>query len=185
MDKITRIFIQKGLDNTSISDIETATDLARSSIYAAFGDKDSLVRRCTERYQTKAFESVQQLFSHYEDSITPLQHLKNWMDQMVMQTSDGCLIQSVSEEKFFNCQNTAQWLTEHREQYQEMMSSYLSHHFGGLVSSNELTSLSNSIITLQGSLMAQLRAGIPRSHLRELTDLFFFGIEEKIKQLTT
>ena len=43
-------FWQKGFAATSLSDLETATGLGRSSLYNAFGSKEALYERALERY---------------------------------------------------------------------------------------------------------------------------------------
>jgi TetR/AcrR family transcriptional repressor of nem operon len=42
LDCATRLFWQRGYGGTSLADIEAATGLSRTSIYAAFGDKEGL-----------------------------------------------------------------------------------------------------------------------------------------------
>ena len=44
------VFWRKGYEATSLSDIETATGVARMSLYNVFGDKDGLFQAALERY---------------------------------------------------------------------------------------------------------------------------------------
>lgn len=50
LDAATRVFAGKGYGATSVSDLTQAMGISRSSMYATFGTKDSLLRRILERF---------------------------------------------------------------------------------------------------------------------------------------
>ncbi len=50
MDRVMRAFWARGFEATSIDDLCAASNLSKSSLYAAFGDKQALLRRSIERY---------------------------------------------------------------------------------------------------------------------------------------
>lgn len=50
LEGATRLFWQRGYAGTSLSDIEAATGIGRTSIYAAFGDKEGLFLRVVDHY---------------------------------------------------------------------------------------------------------------------------------------
>lgn len=51
LDKVMRVFWQRGYAGTSIQDLVDATGLGRSSLYNAFGSKRNLYEEALERYQ--------------------------------------------------------------------------------------------------------------------------------------
>jgi AcrR family transcriptional regulator len=50
LDTAMLVFWQKGYDSTSVSDLTAALGITRPSLYAAFGNKESLFRKVLERY---------------------------------------------------------------------------------------------------------------------------------------
>jgi len=62
LERVERLFWERGAAETSIQDVATATGLNRSSLYATFGDKRRLYRAALERYlrerATPAFRAL-------------------------------------------------------------------------------------------------------------------------------
>lgn len=50
LDKALRIFWRKGYEGASLPDLTKAMGISRPSLYAAFGNKESLFKRAIERY---------------------------------------------------------------------------------------------------------------------------------------
>src|SRR5580700_2578012 len=50
MEKAMRLFWAKGYEGTSVADLTGTLGISRPSLYAAFGDKESLFRAALERY---------------------------------------------------------------------------------------------------------------------------------------
>src|ERR1700721_4762124 len=50
LEKAMRLFWAKGYEGTSVADLTKALGISRPSLYAAFGDKQSLFRAALERY---------------------------------------------------------------------------------------------------------------------------------------
>jgi AcrR family transcriptional regulator len=50
----TEIFWRKGYEGTSLSDLTDALGITRPSLYAAFGNKETLFRLALDRYEAKA-----------------------------------------------------------------------------------------------------------------------------------
>ena len=51
LEAAMRVFWEKSYEGTTIADLSEAMGINRSSMYAAFGDKESLFRRVMERYR--------------------------------------------------------------------------------------------------------------------------------------
>lgn len=52
LEKAMRLFWAKGYEGTSVADLTEELSISRPSLYAAFGDKQSLFRAALERYAT-------------------------------------------------------------------------------------------------------------------------------------
>jgi len=52
LDSAMHVFWQKGYQGASLSDLTGAMGINRPSLYAAFGDKESLYRKVLDRYGT-------------------------------------------------------------------------------------------------------------------------------------
>src|ERR1700726_1203225 len=50
LDRALQVFWRKGYEGTSLSDLTRAVGVTRPSLYAAFGDKESLFRKVLDRY---------------------------------------------------------------------------------------------------------------------------------------
>jgi AcrR family transcriptional regulator len=56
LDRALRVFWEKGYEGTSLSDLTKAIGINRPSLYAAFGNKESLFHKALDRYEkTVAF----------------------------------------------------------------------------------------------------------------------------------
>lgn len=51
LEQAMRVFWQKGYEGTSLEDLTAAMRINRPSLYAAFGDKESLFRKVLDRYE--------------------------------------------------------------------------------------------------------------------------------------
>src|SRR5216110_2711717 len=50
LDRALQVFWHKGYEGASLSDLTQAMGISRPSLYAAFGDKESLFRKVIDRY---------------------------------------------------------------------------------------------------------------------------------------
>lgn len=64
LERAMQVFWEKGYEGTSLSDLTKAMGINRPSLYAAFGDKESLFRKALERYMegpaASAFQALQE-----------------------------------------------------------------------------------------------------------------------------
>lgn len=58
LERAMQVFWAKGYEATSLDDLCEATGLGRSSLYAAFGDKQALYVRALDRYEDAAVERI-------------------------------------------------------------------------------------------------------------------------------
>ena len=60
LDRALDVFWRRGYGATSVEDLTAATGLGRGSLYAAFGDKETLFLTCLRRYHLRGQEVVSQ-----------------------------------------------------------------------------------------------------------------------------
>src|SRR6476661_7970331 len=53
LDRALSVFWRKGFEGTSLPDLTKAMGINRPSLYAAFGNKQTLFRKAVERYEQK------------------------------------------------------------------------------------------------------------------------------------
>src|SRR3954471_13792358 len=60
LDQALKVFWRKGFEGTSLPDLTAAMGINRPSLYAAFGNKQSLFRKAVERYEERSAGQVRQ-----------------------------------------------------------------------------------------------------------------------------
>jgi len=64
LDRAMQVFWAKGFEATSLDDLCEATGLGRSSVYAAFGDKQTLYDQALEHYEAAAVKRIRAAISN-------------------------------------------------------------------------------------------------------------------------
>ncbi|WP_030764209.1 MULTISPECIES: TetR/AcrR family transcriptional regulator [unclassified Streptomyces] len=88
-------FWRAGYADTSLDDLSRTTGLNRSSIYSAFGDKDSLYLRCLDRYAARYGSMYDQALSCASEE--PIRAVRAFFEVTLQRITDpdvpdGCLI---------------------------------------------------------------------------------------------
>lgn len=91
LDSALHVFWQKGYEGTSLLDLTDAMGINRPSLYAAFGNKESLFRKVLDRYSEKNACLAKQL-----EATDAREGVQNLLNKMVEKLSDpevphGCL----------------------------------------------------------------------------------------------
>lgn len=94
LDRMVEVFWRKGFAATSINDLEAATDLNRTSLYAALGNKDAVFIRALKHYAVKYNDH---LIRTLRDTPSAVQALVGYFDRQIEQIADpalpgGCLL---------------------------------------------------------------------------------------------
>ncbi|MGW4734736.1 TetR/AcrR family transcriptional regulator [Streptomyces shenzhenensis] len=95
LDRAMRVFWECGYADTSLNALESATGLARSSLYSTFGGKDALFRQCLERYAATYGARYEQALTTYAGE--PVRAIEAYFDVVLARIADpavpkGCLI---------------------------------------------------------------------------------------------
>ena len=100
LDRATRLFWERGFGGTSISDLEAAMGIGRTSIYAAFGAKEDLFMAAIDHYD--ATYSIK-LRNALNSGLPVRQAIVGYFDELMAAFSDpelplGCLVTNVAVE---------------------------------------------------------------------------------------
>ncbi|MEQ1773436.1 MAG: TetR family transcriptional regulator C-terminal domain-containing protein [Burkholderiales bacterium] len=80
LERAMQAFWAKGYEATSLDDLCASTGLGRSSLYAAFGDKQSLYLNALARYETAAIARITTTLSN---SKSPLDGIMAFIDRII------------------------------------------------------------------------------------------------------
>jgi TetR/AcrR family transcriptional repressor of nem operon len=94
LDQMVEVFWRKGYAATSINDLETATNLNRTSLYAALGGKEAIFIQVLKRYAVKYNDH---LMCALRDNPSAKAALADYFDRQIDQIADqhlpgGCLL---------------------------------------------------------------------------------------------
>jgi TetR/AcrR family transcriptional repressor of nem operon len=94
LDRMVEVFWRKGFAATSINDLEAATSLNRTSLYAALGNKDAVFIRALKHYAIKYNDH---LIRTLRDTPSATHALVGYFDRQIEQIADpalpgGCLL---------------------------------------------------------------------------------------------
>jgi TetR/AcrR family transcriptional repressor of nem operon len=79
LERATLVFWARGFDHTSLDDLCAATDLNRSSLYAAFGDKRALYLKSLARYEQGSIDRIRKAF----EGKSPPAGLRAFLDGLI------------------------------------------------------------------------------------------------------
>lgn len=151
------LFWQKGFAATSISDLERATGLKRTSLYAAFGSKQELYLRTLAEYQQMAGTQIDRTFNSPKNG---LENIRNLLQNSIEQAyADphlrGCFLSNAASERGGQCPTTTGFLNGNREKMIERFQKQLRNaDFGG-----DATATANYLFVLYSGLMNIVRTG--------------------------
>ena len=167
--KAMHAFWNKGFAATSISDLEDATGLKRTSLYAAFGDKQGLYIKCLETYKEMGQEQADLLLQPSED---PVQEIYNWFIKNINQglgdpERKGCFFNNACSERGSTCTETKSLLSENRKAVLERFALKLEEakSLGQIKQESDVASLANFLFSLQSGLMINLKNGASKEEL--------------------
>jgi TetR/AcrR family transcriptional repressor of nem operon len=100
LDRATRLFWERGFGGTSISDLEAAMGIGRTSIYAAFGAKEDLFMAAIDHYD--ATYSIK-LRNALNSGLPVRQAIERYFEELMIAFGDpdlplGCLVTNVAVE---------------------------------------------------------------------------------------
>jgi len=93
LDVARDVFWKKGFQGTSLDEIAALTQLAKTSLYAAFGDKNALFLKVLDRYHARIVANAERIIN---DGPSAREAIKRWLNGFVpfcsgVKGSRGCL----------------------------------------------------------------------------------------------
>src|SRR5262245_52388236 len=100
LDRATRLFWQRGYGGTSLNDLESAMGIGRTSIYAAFGDKESLFLQSVDHYEATYSVKLRRALTE-SGGVRPA--IERYFEELLAAFVDpnlplGCLVTNVAVE---------------------------------------------------------------------------------------
>jgi len=168
-------FWKKGYEGTSIADLEEATGLKRTSIYAAFGNKQKLYMTALKEYQKTSQESVQQCLN---DVRTPMEKIRKILERTVSEGIEdpekkGCFIVNASTERYLQCPTTTQFVLDNKDQFIKQLKTLFQEAKaqGELSESADENALAEYVFTLNLGLTNSIKNGMSKQTLLNSIDL--------------
>lgn len=125
LDSAMKAFWSKGYEGTSISELESATQLSRGSLYKAFGDKQALFLLTLKRYLSQIHQKIRSALS----SELPLQEAlaasTNFLNLCEGESDNGCFALNSGFELGQQDPAVTQLLSHHREYVIRLLSERL------------------------------------------------------------
>ena len=113
---ITQLFWKKGFADTSISDLEAVSGLKRTSLYAAFGDKQSLYLKALTHYRQQGHQQYSDALADVSCPIQRIQRLFEKTIESAFQDCNpkGCFMNHAATERFGSCPDTTQLVQQNK-----------------------------------------------------------------------
>ncbi len=181
LEKAMLVFWQNGYPGTSLTDLTSVMDINKSSLYAAFGNKEELFNQAIEFYLNK--HGVVHSSELFKAELSLMDRVKNYLFSIAKMLTNpdlpkGCFICHATAEVAGSClpedsainindinQQTLLTLTTFCEKEQEL---------GNLIKDTSPKTLANYLLTLQFGLAVSARNG---SNMEELKDIINFSID--------
>ena len=169
LDRSLLLFWEKGFQNTSLDEIAEAVGVKKPSLYAAFGDKETLFRKVLQRYSSKLSEPVQVLdrYGNIREAIDAFIEL-GIAGGCSKGHPRGCLLASAFADSTLLPPNLAKEIKALVNQADQAVAQRLKKAVrdGQLPADFDVNGTAKFLITLMHGVALRLRAGESRAELR-------------------
>ncbi|MEU9318675.1 TetR/AcrR family transcriptional regulator [Streptomyces sp. NPDC048295] len=167
------IFWTQGYEGTAMSHLTTAMGMSAPSIYAAFGDKETLFQRVVERYMAGPGAYMRAALDQPTAEALTRTFLHSAVDAVAGDhTPHGCLV--VQSALAVNPRSTSVqgYLTRLREDGVKALADRLQSFTGtgGLPPGSDPSALARLLVTVVQGLAVQAASGVPREALHTVAD---------------
>ncbi|QKW23764.1 TetR/AcrR family transcriptional regulator [Kitasatospora sp. NA04385] len=92
LDRAVRVFWRHGYEGAALSDLTAAMGINRPSLYAAYGNKAELFRRCLERYHHGPARHVRESLAEPTARAVAEHLLRGTVEVVTREEGPGCLL---------------------------------------------------------------------------------------------
>jgi TetR/AcrR family transcriptional regulator, copper-responsive repressor len=171
LDRSLLLFWAKGFQNTSLDEIAEAVGVKKPSLYAAFGDKETLFRKVLQRYSGKLSGPIQALdrYSDIREAIDAFIELGT-ASGCGQGHPRGCLLASAFADSALLPPNLAKEITSLVNQADQAVARRLKRAVrdGQLTSDFDVKGTAKFLVTLMHGIALRVRAGESRAALRRM-----------------
>ena len=162
LDAVVQLFWEKGYEATSISDIVEATGLNKSSLYNAFGSKDTLFERALNRYVDARTSMLSSLLEEGTGGLDDLLGLVDILWAEVSSGGDhrGCLAVNTSTELGLRDETVVKVGERYRSLMRTAVSAALERAAAaGEISSDQIAAYANLMVSFMLGASVIVRSG--------------------------
>lgn len=174
LDSALQVFWRKGYEGTSMPDLTEAMGINRPSLYAAFGNKESLFRKALDRYSAVAQEAMDESLAQPTARAVVEHLLRGVVDSQCCCTRPrGCLLVQGALACSEGAQAVQQELAARRQLREEALRLRLerARAEGDLPPSANPAALAGFITTVLHGMAVRSTGGTTREELEEIVQL--------------
>jgi AcrR family transcriptional regulator len=173
LDQALHVFWKKGYEGTSIVDLTEAMGINPPSLYAAFGNKETLFKKALDRYETKRDEIFEEAFAA-ATARRAIQHLLEGTAERLSGRDgpSGCLMVQAALCGGEKCDSVRKDLAARRAQGEVLIRKRLERgkKDGDLPKDADLVGLARYLATVMQGMAVQAASGASRKELRAIAN---------------
>ena len=176
LDKALKVFWQKGFAATSLDDLVEATGVNRPSLYAGFGDKESMYLKAMQRYRARTDSQLDAVLTCSAQGDTVLSIIRRYFDIMIdTYTGEaehplGCAFMCTALNEAPQHESILEMLQNTIDQFDTRFENFFAQAqaMGCIRQDQDPKAMSQMIISLTANLGVRARAGASRDALQDM-----------------
>jgi AcrR family transcriptional regulator len=173
LDQALNVFWAKGYEGTSIDDLTAAMGINPPSLYAAFGNKETLFRKALDRYEARRGEIFDEAFTAPRARVAIERLLTGMAERLTdKHTPHGCLMVQAALAGGEECEPVKRDLAARRAAGEALIRERLKRakKEGDLPAAADPAVLARFITTVMQGMAVQASGGASRKELRDIAD---------------
>jgi len=173
LDQALHVFWEKGYEGTSITDLTEAMGINPPSLYAAFGNKETLFKKALNRYEARRDEIFEEAFA----APTAREAIERLLESVAERLSgkdgpSGCLMVQAALCGSEECDSVRKDLAARRAQGEILIRKRLERgkKEGDLLKDADLVDLARYLATVMQGMAVQAAGGASRKELRAIAN---------------